>query len=60
VGIDVLSPWPDDPYAAVPGDMTQGATAGHYDYDAVTAGGVNVTYTFYGIGAGDQVVIAFP
>ena len=60
VGAALLSPWPTDPYAAASTPMSQGATAGHFDYDAVVVGGVNVTYTLTGIGAGDVVVIAFP
>jgi prepilin-type N-terminal cleavage/methylation domain-containing protein len=61
VGATVLSPWPDDPYApAANTDMTQGHTAGDYNYVVVTVGGVNVNYTLDGIGAGNQVVIAYP
>jgi type IV pilus assembly protein PilA len=61
VGSAILSPWPHDPYAAVATTfMSQGATAGHYDYDAVIVGGVNVTYTLSGIGQNDLPVIAFP
>ncbi len=61
VGSAILSPWPHDPYAAVATTfMSQGATAGHYDYDAVAVGGVNVTYTLVGLGQGDLLVIAFP
>jgi type IV pilus assembly protein PilA len=61
VGSAILSPWPHDPYAAIATTfMSQGATAGHYDYDAVAVGGVNVTYTLVGFGRGDLPVIAFP
>ena len=61
VGAPIISPWPRDPYAADPTTlMSQGATAGHFDYDAVTVAGVNVTYTFTGIGAGNNLVIAYP
>ena len=61
VGLELISPWPKDPYAADPTTpMSQGATAGHYNYDAVTLAGVNVTYTFSGIGYGNNVIMAYP
>ncbi len=61
VGLALLNPWPKDPYDADPTTpMSQGATAGHYDYDAVTVAGVNVSYTFAAIGAGDNVIMTFP
>ena len=40
--------------------MSQGDSAGNYDYQAVSNGTVNTSYAFDGIGAGDQVVIGFP
>ena len=46
--------------AAATTPMSQGGTAGHFDYDAVTVGGVNVTYTLAGIGQATCVIIAFP
>jgi len=61
VGLALVSPWPKDPYAADPTTpMSQGATAGHFDYDVVVVGGANATYTFTGIGHGDNVIIAYP
>ncbi len=60
VGLERLSPWPKDPYAAAATPMSQGLTAGHFDYAAVAVGGVNASYTLKAIGAGDKVVLAFP
>lgn len=60
VGLDIISPWPNDPYAPAGTPMSQGGTAGHFDYDVVTVGGVNANYTFTGIGSGGQVLLAYP
>ena len=61
VGLAELSPWPDDPYEpAHNADMTQGLTAGHYNYAAQAVAGVNSSYTLSGIGAENRVVISFP
>ena len=58
----IVSPWPDDPFAADPAtDMTNGATAGHYAYTGVAIGAVaNATYTLIGYGADDAEVISVP
>jgi len=61
VGLERLSPWPKDPYDADPTTpMSQGATAGHFDYGAVVVLGANVTYTLNAIGAGDNVIMTYP
>ncbi|HJW75661.1 MAG TPA: prepilin-type N-terminal cleavage/methylation domain-containing protein [Thermoleophilia bacterium] len=61
VGLQRISPWPQDPFAAVATTpMSQGATAGHYDYAAVVVSGVNVSYALDGIGHGDSVIITYP
>ena len=61
VGLERLSPWPRDPYAAVvTTPMSQGLSAGHFDYAAVVVNGANATYTLKAFGAGDKVVTGLP
>ena len=61
VGLERLSPWPKDPYAAdATTPMSEGVTAGHFDYVAVASGAVNSGYTLKAFGAGDAPVLAYP
>ena len=61
VGLAIVAPWPKDPFAGAATLMSNGTTAGHYDYAGVDLGTVtNGTYTLDGYGANDKVIISVP
>ncbi|HJW75662.1 MAG TPA: prepilin-type N-terminal cleavage/methylation domain-containing protein [Thermoleophilia bacterium] len=61
VNSTIVSPWPDDPFAAGAGtDMVQGTSAGNYDYAQATITVAGDSYTLDGYGAGDVVIISVP
>ena len=54
----VVNPWPKDPFASGANTaMSQGTTAGHYDYTQTSSG---ASYTLVGYGAGDKQIISVP
>ena len=61
VSVAQVSPWPDDPFAAAANTpMSNGVTAGNYNYAQGTITVAGDTYTLDGYGAGNNVIISTP